>query len=136
MYQYCAKVIDVIDRDTFKLDIDLGFNIHMNIIARALGIDTPEKFVQHKKGLDQKQLGYICKAYATNLLLNNNIIVETQKPDSFGRTLCNILYYDNDNNLISLEQHYNNLGFNKLNESFSEDGILKYKDLLNKTQEI
>lgn len=125
MYQYNAVIYQVIDGDTFRLDVDLGFNIHFNITGRLLDVDTPEKFVQHKKGIDNKNLGLICKAYAKQYFEGKNVVVKTQKPDSFGRTLCHI--YINNKSIVDI---YNELGFNLLSESFSESKIIKYKYLL------
>jgi len=39
MYQYNCKIIEIIDGDTVKVDIDVGFNIWMNnMVIRLLGI--------------------------------------------------------------------------------------------------
>lgn len=129
MYEYKAKILEVIDGDTFILDIDLGFDIKIKITCRLLGIDTPEKFVQHKKGIDEKQLGLICKLYAKAKFEGSMVKVRTQKPDSFGRTLCN-LYFQQEDKYVDIIDYYNELGFNKLSESFNSDNILKYSYLL------
>ena len=43
MYQYKCKIIEIIDGDTVKVDIDVGFNIWMNnMVVRLLGVDSPE----------------------------------------------------------------------------------------------
>jgi micrococcal nuclease len=41
-YEYKAKVIEVIDGDTVKLDVDLGFYTHLHIRGRLGNINAPE----------------------------------------------------------------------------------------------
>jgi micrococcal nuclease len=43
MYRYTARLVRVIDGDTYVLDIDLGFHVHTEQHVRLLGIDCPEK---------------------------------------------------------------------------------------------
>ena len=43
MYEYRAKLVNVVDGDTVDVDIDLGFGIWMrDERVRIMGIDTPE----------------------------------------------------------------------------------------------
>lgn len=42
MYEYKAIIVNVVDGDTFDMNIDLGFNIHIHERVRLLNIDTPE----------------------------------------------------------------------------------------------
>lgn len=42
MYEYAAQVVEVVDGDTIKLDVDLGFSIRQKMTLRLYGIDTPE----------------------------------------------------------------------------------------------
>jgi len=42
MYQYEARLLRLIDGDTFVLDIDLGFWVHTHQHIRLEGIDCPE----------------------------------------------------------------------------------------------
>jgi len=42
MYDYRARLVRLIDADTFVLDIDLGFYVHTEQHIRLLGIDCPE----------------------------------------------------------------------------------------------
>lgn len=44
MYQYKAKMIRVIDGDTYELAVDLGFRIYHQIHVRLHGVDTPELY--------------------------------------------------------------------------------------------
>jgi len=42
-YHYAAKLLRLIDADTYELDIDLGFHIHAQHRIRLAGVDCPER---------------------------------------------------------------------------------------------
>ncbi len=42
MYNYNAKITNVVDGDTFDFEIDLGFGITYKNRLRLYGVDTPE----------------------------------------------------------------------------------------------
>lgn len=44
VYQYRATVSRVIDGDTYELDLDLGFNVHVREHIRLFGWNCPERF--------------------------------------------------------------------------------------------
>jgi micrococcal nuclease len=121
MYQYKAKILNIVDGDTFDVDIDLGFNIHIHERVRLLNVDTPEKF-----GVE-KPLGMIMKEYAINNFLNKEIVIRSEKnteaaeTDSFGRWLIETTLDDGQ----SISQIYKDLGVNKLFENYSEENVLK-----------
>ena len=120
MFQYKAVITDIIDGDTFDMDIDLGFHIHIHERVRLLGIDTPEKF-----GLE-KELGLIVKQYAIDNFLGKECIIRSEKPDiaastdSFGRWLveCHIDGED-------FRDIYNALGVNKKHATYNEELVRK-----------
>lgn len=119
MYQYKAKIINIVDGDTFDVDIDLGFHIHIHERVRLLNVDTPEKF--GKEAL----LGSIVKNYAIDNFLNKEIIIrsekneEAAKTDSFGRWLVETAL----ENGKSIAQVYTELGVNKLADNYSETNV-------------
>mgnify|MGYP002624652677 CR=1 FL=1 len=121
MYQYNAKITNVVDGDTFDMDIDLGFYTHIHVRTRLLEVDTPEK-----RGSKEKELGLIVTEYASKLLTGKNVVIESkgldQSPntDSFGRWLVKV-YLDSE----SLAETYNKLGVNKLNASYSVENVTK-----------
>lgn len=85
LYYFKAKCYDVIDGDTVKLMIDVGFDTYRDKRVRFLNVDTPEKGqVNHKEATD----------FVKECILNKEVIVKTYKPDSFGRYLGEIWYYD------------------------------------------
>lgn len=116
MYEYYAKVLNVVDGDTFDLDVDLGFKIHHQIRVRLLNIDTPETRTTDPI---EKKYGNICKEIAREIFLDKNVIIKSVKgldiyTDSFGRYLVDIRLADEDENCIA---KYNKYGMNKLNVS-------------------
>lgn len=120
MYQYKAIITNVVDGDTFDMDIDLGFNIHIHERVRLLDIDTPEKFG------DEKILGLIVKQFAINNFLNKEVVINSEKADvaantdSFGRWLVKVNVDGRD--ICSL---YTSLGINKKCSNYSEDNVRK-----------
>lgn len=120
MYEYRAKIENIVDGDTFDLNIDLGFDIWYKIRVRLLDIDTPE--TRNIKGLTEKEYGKIVKEYATKHFLGKTCKIQSFKSDtdSFGRYL--VYCYVEGKNLVDL---YNELGINKLHESYSEENVRK-----------
>lgn len=124
MFQYKALITNVVDGDTFDMDIDLGFNIHIHERVRLLGIDTPEKFGK------EKDLGLTVKQYAIDHFLNKEVVIMSEKADvaadtdSFGRWLVRV---DVDGKDIC--DIYNDLGINKKRENYSEDNVRKINEV-------
>ena len=121
MYQYKAKILNVVDGDTFDVDIDLGFHIHIHERVRLLNVDTPEK-----RG-SETALGLIVKDYAVEHFLNKEIIIRSEmdtqaaETDSFGRWLVETTLYDGR----SISQIYTDLGVNKLSSNYSESNVMR-----------
>lgn len=118
MYEYKAKILNVVDGDTFDMDIDLGFNIHIHERVRLLGIDTPEKFGE------EKPLGLKVKEFATKNFLGKEVVIQSEKADeaavtdSFGRWLVYVLV-DGE----SVYHIYNTLGINKMCDTYSVENV-------------
>ena len=121
MFQYKAIITNVVDGDTFDMDIDLGFNIHIHERVRLLDVDTPEKFGK------EKDFGLTIKQYATNNFLGKEVVIKSEKADaaantdSFGRWLVRVTMDDNKD----IYDIYNTLGVNKRHHTYSEDNVLK-----------
>lgn len=88
-YDYVTP-IRAIDGDTVKLLIDAGFGVHIEQTFRLYGIDTPEMHGETRpKGL--------LAAQALWALLEGGIaVLETYRPDKYGRPLCRIWVGDPD----------------------------------------
>ena len=123
MYEYKAIITNVVDGDTFDMDIDLGFNIHIYERMRLLDVDTPEKFGE------EKELGLIVKLFATDNFLGKEVVIKSEKADiaantdSFGRWLVRVAV-----NSMDICDMYNYLGINKKYNTYSEDNVLKLRN--------
>ena len=86
MYQYNCKIIEIIDGDTVKVDIDVGFNIWMNnMVIRLLGIDSPESRTSDPI---EKSFGILSKQRLAEILPISSIqTVQTTIDDKYGRIL-------------------------------------------------
>ena len=119
MFEYKAIITNVIDGDTFDMDIDLGFNIHIHERVRLLDIDTPEKFGK------EKNLGMIVREYAREQFSQEEVIIRSEKADvaantdSFGRWLVRVTIDGKD-----ICDIYNELGINKKYSTYSEENVL------------
>ena len=83
-----AKLIRVIDGDTFEVEIDLGFSILIRRKVRLFGVDCPEMKGPHKdKGLEAKDLSskFFIENHGEFLLLSHS-----DKIDNFGRILAEV----------------------------------------------
>lgn len=118
MYTYNAIITNIVDGDTYDVDIDLGFYIHIHERIRVLDLDTPER-----KGVE-KELGLICTNYAKEHFLGKKIMLcskeEIKEPetDSFGRWLCQI--YLGGRSIANL---FTSLGCNKYDSSYNEERV-------------
>ena len=86
MYQYKCKIIEIIDGDTVKVDIDVGFNIWMNnMVVRLLGVDSPESRTSDPI---EKSFGILSKKRLAELLPISSVqTVQTTIDDKYGRIL-------------------------------------------------
>ena len=81
-YQYRAKIVRWVDGDTVDVDVDLGFRITTHQRLRLLGVDTPER------GQDgYHEATEFCKTVAPE---GAEVVIRTEKSDSFGRYLAHI----------------------------------------------
>ena len=92
MHEYKSKVTKVVDGDTIKCDIDLGFDIVLsNQTIRLFGIDTPES---RTKDLEEKFYGNISKAFLNDYCPKGSYITlrtHLDKKGKFGRILGEII---------------------------------------------
>lgn len=89
MYTYNAKVVGVIDGDTYDLDIDLGFHIHIHERVRVLDVDTPET-----RG-EEAPTGKAVASFVRDMLLGRDVVIRSEREvlprtDSFGRWLVSV----------------------------------------------
>jgi micrococcal nuclease len=85
MYEYKARLVRVVDGDTVRLDLDLGFRLwRLNETYRLNRINAPEHDESARKALEDK------------LRSANELVVRTHKDDKYRRYLIE-LYADGEN---------------------------------------
>jgi micrococcal nuclease len=92
VYLYNAEVIKIVDGDTFKINIDLGFEVHLGPKSvRLYGVNTPES---RTKNLEEKKLGLAAKEFTDQWIkkANNKVKIETilDKNEKYGRILARV----------------------------------------------
>lgn len=93
LYYYRARVRNVYDGDTFRADVDLGMNVRTSWKGQSFRlsvIDTPEI-----RG-DQREDGLIVRDYVRDLILDKDIIINTEQSGSFGRWLAWVFIENSD----------------------------------------
>lgn len=101
MYNYEAKLIRVIDGDTIKARVDLGFYVATNITIRLYGINAPES---RTKDLEEKARGLAAKARLIELLGNGEFVLNSQGTGKYGRWLGVIFANDRNVNQTLLDE--------------------------------
>lgn len=93
MYTYKAELVRVVDADTVDLFVDVGFKVQMLHRIRLLRVDAPERYTPHGRALTQLVKDW----FESNK--GSQVIVQTQKADSFGRYLGEIFLQPSDGEL-------------------------------------
>jgi micrococcal nuclease len=104
MYEYRIKIVKVIDGDTVDVDIDLGFGVWLKKErVRLFGIDTPESRTRDK---EEKKFGLLAKEYLKASLKKGTPILRTRKDKTgkFGRILGELLYIDNEDSYVNINE--------------------------------
>lgn len=105
-YVYAARLIRVIDGDTYELDVDVGFRIHHHIRGRLRGVDTPEmKGATLLDGLASKREAEAWFDRHAQLKVRTHKPEERTSTDSFGRWLVDIHGVGLDGEHVDLAQH-------------------------------
>lgn len=82
MFEYQAKVCNVVDGDTLDVEIDLGFKIATKQRIRLAHVDTPER----------SQENYAeAKKIVEELTLNKSVFLRTSKPSKWGYYLAEVI---------------------------------------------
>ena len=109
MYEYRCEVVKIIDGDTIRVDVDLGFGIwSRNETVRLYGIDTPES---RTRDLEEKKYGLAAKQFLTNMLDDSGgIKLKSHGKGKFGRILGELWrttnYADKSINEYMVEKHH------------------------------
>ena len=97
IYQYRARVVDVYDGDTLRADVDLGFFTWIrNEQFRLARLDAPEV-----RG-DERDDGLVTRDRLRELVLDKNVIIETEKKGKYGRYIAELFLEDDDGALVNV----------------------------------
>jgi endonuclease YncB( thermonuclease family) len=90
LYRYRVLACEVMDGDTVRATLDLGFDVHYTGVFRLLGIDTPEKRLKATRAaaaVSQARLQQL----VSEALTTGSLVVTTEKGDpkeKYGRYLA------------------------------------------------
>lgn len=88
MFEYSAKVLELIDGDTMKLQIDMGFHVHIIETIRLARLNTPEVVNWGAAGLDDPAMKFV----AERCPVGSSIVVQISRAEKYGRWLAEVLY--------------------------------------------
>ena len=116
MYEYSARCVNVVDGDTFDLEVDLGFNIRHKIRVRLKDKDTPEPRSknaaerEHAKAATSFVMDQILEPCAHTMCAGHPLTIRTEKDKIgiYGRYTATVILEDGrdlgellaDNNLL------------------------------------
>lgn len=95
LYNYKAKLIKVVDGDTVKVNIDLGFNINWETNARLAGIDADE--LNAKDPLLKESAQNAKKYLESALKVGDRIHIISKELDKYKRPVIVIINKDGTN---------------------------------------
>jgi len=88
VYTYKAHITRIVDGDTVKAKISLGFSITVDETFRIKDIDTPE--THRPKSEAERIHGRAATARAKELLEGKEVIITTYKTGKYGRYIASI----------------------------------------------
>lgn len=91
MFEYQAKVVNVVDGDTVDVEVDLGFKIYTKQRLRLAHIDTPERSQENYS---------TAKKFVQDITLGKTVSIKTTKPSKWGYYLAEV--YIEDRNLAEM----------------------------------
>ena len=82
----------VVDGDTFKAEVDLGFGIKVTRTFRLYGVDTPE--THRPKSEAERKLGKEATRFVRDLIDGRNVTLRTHKDRTgkYGRYLADVVF--------------------------------------------
>jgi len=87
MYEYKAKITNVVDGDTYDFEIDLGFGIIYKNRLRLYGVNTPEK-----RG-PEKFEGIAVTEQVKKLIEGKDVTLHTRKfKGKYGRYIADVAF--------------------------------------------
>jgi len=108
MYNYKAKVLRVVDGDTYDMEVDLGFGIKFKARFRLNDVDTPETW--RPKTEAEREHGERATAFVKELIEGKEATIRSYKLGIYGRYSCDVF----DERGESLAETLKREGFEKL----------------------
>lgn len=92
LYQYRAKITNVVDGDTIDATLDFGFRLQAEVRLRLVGVNTPEL---HASDPAVRAAAHAAQAATLEWVAGGQPIdwpfhIETAKTDAFGRYLADV----------------------------------------------
>ena len=107
-YIYRLELTKVIDGDTIRGTISLGYDIYLyNKTIRVNSIDTPESRINTKKyphRAREKEVGLLAKEKLKEWLVGD-ITIKSYGPDKYGRVLADV--FCSKGNIVDLLKAHN-----------------------------
>ena len=105
MYTYNVIIVEVVDGDTVKVDIDLGFDLWLRDQSiRLIGIDAPEWRTTNQT---EKRFGLLTKQFIESVLpigSTQRMLSAKIQRGKFGRILGQFFITDDTSNSINLNE--------------------------------
>lgn len=104
MYTYKAKIIRVIDGDTFEAIIDLGFGVNFTTKLRLAEIDTPETYRPKTEG--ERAHGEAATAFVKDFIGDGYVTIKTSKQGKYGRYIAYVSVAGEDLTQLLIEHGF------------------------------
>lgn len=89
MYEYKARITEIIDGDTFEASVDLGFQVYFRERFRLLNYAAPEVTGT------EKPLGILAKKKLEELLpIGFEVTMKSKRMEKYGRWLADVTWGD------------------------------------------
>lgn len=117
MYEYAARLVDVIDGDTIDVMVDLGFEVYTGKRLRFKGVDTEE--IRDKDPI-RRENAQKARDFVKSVLGNNRpLTIKTFKTrtgkdrKTFGRYVSEVYYVNDDGIHVEIGKVLIENGFQK-----------------------
>jgi len=92
VYEYKARVVRIVDADTFDVLVDLGFDLSFKIRIRINDYDAPE--IWRPRNQSEAEHGDKATAQANKLVWQKDITIRTYKLGIYGRYTADVILPD------------------------------------------
>jgi micrococcal nuclease len=107
MFEYSAKITNVVDGDTFDAEVDLGFKIVFRERFRLARVNTPETYGV-KKDSEEYQAGLAATQRVKELVATYpEVVIQTEKNNKgkYGRYIAEVLFLSDAEGEINLSDY-------------------------------